>query len=73
MKVAIKVFPNSKKESVVKIEDGSLEVRVKSQAKDGKANKDVINILSKYFNVPKSCISIKVGMSSKFKVIQINK
>jgi len=72
MKVFIKVHPNSKTESVTKRDDGGLDVRVKAPATEGKANKAVIAVLSKYFDVPKSLISIKVGQASKSKIIEIS-
>jgi len=38
---------------------------------DNKANLDVINILSEYFNVRKSKVLIKSGLKSKNKIVQI--
>lgn len=71
MKIFIKVYPNSKEEKVTKKDDGGFNVRVKAQAQEGKANKAVINILSKYFKVSKSFVIIKAGHSSKNKIIEI--
>jgi len=71
MKIFIKVYPNSKEEKIIKKEDGSFLLRVKAPATEGKANKAVISTLSKYFNLPKSCILIKAGHSSKNKIIEI--
>ncbi len=71
MKIFIKAYPNSKVETIIKKDDGSFEVRVKAPATNGKANKAVINILSKYFNVSKNLIVIKAGYSAKNKIIEI--
>jgi len=71
MKFFIKVHPGSKIEKVVEKEDGSLDVKVKAPAKDGKANKALISALSKYLKIPKSLISIKAGHSTKNKIIEI--
>jgi uncharacterized protein (TIGR00251 family) len=71
MKILIKVNPNSKIDSVVKKDDGSFSLKVKAPAKEGKANKAIINILAKYFGVSKSSISIKAGHSSKNKIVEI--
>jgi uncharacterized protein YggU (UPF0235/DUF167 family) len=42
-----------------------------SPARDNKANISVIEQLSDYFDVPKNCITIKRGLKSKNKVIEI--
>ncbi len=73
MKIFFKVYPNSKEEKIIKKEDGSFLLRVKAPATEGKANKAVINILSEYFDVPKSFISIKAGHNSKNKIVEILK
>ena len=71
MKIAIKVYPNSKLEKVIKKDDGSFEVRVKAPAQEGKANKVVIELLAEYFNVPKNSVFIKIGHSVKNKIVEI--
>lgn len=71
MKISVKVKPNSKKEEVKKLTDNDFILSVKEPAKEGKANQAVIRLLSEYFGVPKSNISIIKGESSKNKIIQI--
>ncbi len=71
MKIFIKVYPNSKEEKITKKDDGGFSVRVKASAQEGKANKAVVNILSKHFKVSKNSIVIKAGHSSKNKIIEI--
>ncbi len=71
MKIFIKVYPNSKEEKITKKDDGGFSVRVKAPAQEGKANKAVVNILSKHFKVSKNSIIIKAGHSSKNKIIEI--
>jgi uncharacterized protein (TIGR00251 family) len=51
--------------------DNEFILSVKEPAKEGKANQAVIRLLSEYFGVPKSNISIIKGESSKNKIIQI--
>jgi len=48
-----------------------LIIRVDAPASKGKANKRLLKILSDYFNVPKSNISIKKGLKSRNKVVEI--
>ena len=72
MKKQVKVKPNSKKQSIEELEDGSLMIHLKSPPVDGKANKELIELLAKKFAVPKAKISIKSGLSSKIKLIEID-
>ncbi len=72
MKKQVKVKPNSKQQKIEESEDGTLIVHLKSPPVDGKANKELIDLLAKKFNVPKSKIIIKSGLSSKTKAIEID-
>ena len=67
----VKFKPNSKQQSVEAEADGSLKVCLKSPPVDGKANQELIKLLAKKFNVKKSEITIKSGLSSKNKFIEI--
>lgn len=67
----VKVKPNSKQQKIIEQEDGSLIVNLKSPPVDGKANEELIKILAKKFNVPKSSIRIKLGLSSRQKLVEI--
>jgi uncharacterized protein len=68
----VKVKPNSKKQSIEESTDGSLTVHLKSPPVDGKANKELIDLLAEKFNVSKSQIRIKSGVSSRNKLIEID-
>jgi uncharacterized protein (TIGR00251 family) len=47
-------------------------VHLKSLPVDGKANKELIEILAKRFDVSKSQIRIKSGLSSRNKLVEID-
>ncbi|MBU5575418.1 MAG: DUF167 domain-containing protein [Nitrososphaerota archaeon] len=69
MILKIKVIPNSK---IRKIEKSDiLKVYVNSQPEKGKANIEVIELLSDYFKIKKSDIKILSGFKSKNKIIEI--
>jgi hypothetical protein len=68
----VKVKPNSKKQTIEELADGSLTVHLKSPPIDGKANKELVKLLAEKFNIPKSQIRIKSGLSSKNKLIEID-
>ncbi len=72
MKKSVKVKPNSKKQSIIEEVDGSLTVHLKSLPVDGKANKELIELLAKKFDVPKSNIIIQSGLSGRNKVVDIS-
>jgi uncharacterized protein len=71
VKIAVKVKPNSKQQKIVESEDGTWVISLKSLPVDGKANQELIELLAKQFQVSKSQISIKSGLSSKNKLIEI--
>lgn len=72
MKISVKVKPNSKIEKVQESE-GFLLIHVKEPPQEDKANLAVINLLSEYFKVPKSRISISKGKKSRQKIVEILK
>lgn len=72
MQKKVKVKPNSKQQKISEEPDGSLTVHLKSPPVDGKANEELIKLLADKFDVPKSHITIKLGLSSRQKVIEID-
>ncbi len=71
MKIFVKVKPNSKKESVKRIDPAHFEIWVKAPPAEGKANAAAINLLARHFDIPKSRIKIVTGAKSKQKVFEI--
>ncbi|MBH8562178.1 DUF167 domain-containing protein [Nostoc sp. CENA67] len=69
MQKKVKVKPNSKQQKIEEQTDGSLTVHLKSPPLDGKANEELIKILAEKYDVPKSHIKIKSGLSSRLKLI----
>ncbi|MEH1822036.1 MAG: DUF167 domain-containing protein [Nostoc sp.] len=72
MQKRIKVKPNSKQQKIEEQSDGSLTVYLKSPPVDGKANEELIKLLADKFDIPKSHITIKSGLSSRQKLIEID-
>jgi uncharacterized protein len=71
-KITVVVKPNSKQQKIEEVEDGSLKVYLKSSPVNGKANKELIQVLAERYNVPKSHISIRLGLASRQKVVEID-
>ena len=72
MRIQVKVKPNSKQQKIEESADGSFLVRLKSPPIDGKANKELLELLAKKFHISRSQITIKSGLSSKNKLIEIS-
>ncbi|WP_373529804.1 DUF167 domain-containing protein [Nostoc sp.] len=72
MQKKVKVKPNSKQQKIEEQSDGSLTMYLKSPPVDGKANEELIKLLAKKFDVAKSHIKIKSGLSSRQKLIEID-
>lgn len=72
MQKQVKVKPNSKKQSIEESPDGVFSVHLKSPPVDGKANKELIELLAEKFDVSKSQIRIKSGLSSRTKLVEID-
>ena len=73
MKIRVKVKPCSSVARVIKNQDGSLKINLKSSPVNGKANKELCAVLADYYKVSKSQIEIKIGKTSKTKIININR
>ncbi|MBW4644099.1 MAG: DUF167 domain-containing protein [Goleter apudmare HA4340-LM2] len=72
MQKKVKVKPNAKQQKIEELTDGSLNVHLKSPPVDGKANEELMKLLAEKFNVPKSYIRIKSGLSSRKKLVEID-
>jgi len=69
--IKIRVTPNAKRPEIIELEDSSLKIKIKSPAHEGKANKELISVLSKHYNLPKSKIKIMSGEKSRNKIIKL--
>lgn len=72
MQKKVKVTPNSKQQAIAEEADGSLTIHLKSLPVDGKANQELIQLLAKKFEIPKTRIKIKSGLASRQKLIEID-
>jgi len=73
MKIEVQVKPNSRKEGVEKTGDHSYKVSVNAPPVEGRANAAVIEMLARYFEVPKSAVTILRGETGKKKLVEIRK
>jgi uncharacterized protein (TIGR00251 family) len=68
--IEILVQPNAKKQHVEKYGD-KLKIRLTSRAEKGKANNELMEILSHLFGVKKSRIEIIAGKTSRMKTVKV--
>ena len=68
--IKLRIVPNSSKNDIV-LEDEFIKVKVTAQPIENKANKALIEFLSKSFRVPKTNIEILKGETSKEKTVSI--
>ena len=66
--IRIKIVPNSSKNDLI-IENEFIKVKVTAQPIENKANKALVEFLSKRFKVPKTSIEIVKGDTSKEKTL----
>ena len=71
-RISLRVYPNAARSEVVGFTDGVLQVRVAAPPVKGKANKELIALLSKALAVGKGAITIAKGHNSRNKVIAID-
>ena len=66
--VNIRILPNAKKNEIIK-DSGAIKIKITAQPVGGKANKALIEFLSKQFKISKTSIKILRGETSKEKTI----
>ena len=69
--IQVKVKPNSRASLLERREDGTWLAQIKSPPVDGKANEELLALVAKHFDRPKSDVSIKTGGSGRTKLVQI--
>ena len=67
----VTVKPGSKKGPLVLETNVGLTVYLRAKPIDGQANTELIQLLSDYFKVPKTSISIKTGARGRTKLVEI--
>ena len=70
-RINVRVQPRASNQKVIRNEDGSLKVYVRSPAVEGKANKKILELLAKEFDVPKTSIKIVSGKNNRNKIIEL--
>lgn len=72
MFLKVKVTPNAKKNQIVGWLDDTLKIKISAEAKEGKANKELIKFLAKEFEISKREIEIVKGSKERNKLLKIH-
>lgn len=72
MRVTVQVKPNSKKGPLVEKTVAGLIVYIREPAIEGRANRAVAELLARYYNVPKTRVTIAKGVTGKLKFVDID-
>jgi len=71
MRITVKVIPRARKRDVRKQPDGSYKIKVLSPPINGKANREVREIIARKFGVKLSRVRIISGEKRREKVVEI--
>ena len=71
MRITAKVKTNSRIDDVQVVDESTFIVRVKAKPTGGEANAAVLEVLSEFFDKPKTDIRIIRGQTSSTKIIDI--
>ena len=67
----VKVVPNSSASKIVEVNEEFVKIKLNSPPIEGRANKEVVNLLSKVLGVPKTSIELLNGDKSKLKTLSV--
>ncbi len=69
--IKVKVFPKSKRAEVVEIGEGAFHVYVKSDAKGGAANREMIDLLASHLGCGPRKLVVMSGARRPNKIIKV--
>ncbi len=71
MILQIKVKPGARLSCLEQTPDGAWVSNIKSPPVDGKANAELVALVAKRFECPRSAVRIKVGSSGRLKLVEV--
>jgi len=73
MKCTVFVKPNARVNEIILQDEGTYLVKVNAPPHDGKANEKLIELLAQHFSTAKRNVEIISGMTSRKKIVEIEK
>jgi uncharacterized protein (TIGR00251 family) len=71
LRLALKLFPKSRKEGLDGVHDGRLHIRLAAPAVDGKANAALVAFLARLLGVKKTQVLLATGEKARLKIVEI--
>ncbi|MDD5606721.1 MAG: DUF167 domain-containing protein [Candidatus Pacebacteria bacterium] len=71
MFIKVRVFPNSKKQEIIKKSLDSFDVKLKEKPEKNLANKALFSILADYLQISKNKIKLVKGSKQQNKILKI--
>ncbi len=72
VRLSLYVQPRASRSAITGVHDGALRVALKSPPVDGKANAELVKLLSRRLGLPKSALVIVSGHSGRRKSVDID-
>ena len=72
MRLRACVIPRSSRSSIGPVANGRLQVHLHAPPSEGRANKELIQLIAKAFGVPKSAVTIASGAQTRKKTLCID-
>lgn len=69
---AVRVQPRAARSQVAGEIDGALKLRLAAPPVDGAANEELIRLIAKLFDTPRSRVALIAGQSSKNKLVRVS-
>ena len=70
--IQVTVKPNARASELEELEDGTWLARLKAPPVDGKANAELIGLVTRWFGQSKARVSIKRGNTGRVKLVTID-
>lgn len=70
--ILVKVWPNGRESELEALGDGTFTATLKAPPVDGKANAELVALVARHFQVPKSAVAIKTGAGARIKRVTVD-
>ena len=69
--IQVKVKPNARLSVLEETAEGVWQAQLKSPPVDGKANRELVELIAEHFGCAKSAVTIRSGASGRMKLVKI--
>lgn len=68
---AVRIVPRASRSEIAGEYNGALRIRIAAPPVEGAANRELIRLLARRFNLPQKAVAIVSGAGSKSKIVRI--